>query len=818
MCQQLIQDREEWRGREVAMHRKMDGLQARIRDHGSDSTELQDKVEKMAKVIKEQDHQINDHLSTRQQILRRMDCPVANAGCQTELMDDQSQRIIAAESVASVGINEARTIKVECQQLKRKLARLEAANTRANEACAAYKSGCETLQEEIEHLSKEVSVVRQEHQADRQQLLTQLRASEQRERDLHASMNAIRSRDVSVEEARREVERLGSKDIEILRSENQVLKEETRAMIETSLEVREQKEKYQERYVALMKTLQKMREQADEHRRLASEDIQALNHENAEIFDDYNRIRKERQEVRLQLTEAEKKIGTLINEKIARHAADKTDVGMATSPANNTNTTITTIDPADSIRAASPTNREFQLEAELAAQSAQVNTLSRELKDSKQRLQQSDTTGASLTKMLEQENERLRDELRTQRREDGSGSGDASLVKLVENLERDNTFLRNELEGRASNSLSRSPRHDSPGGPHSVTPNGTPMTRLQALASQSDLNIKNLPPPPGHPHHPMHSLHEVPSLQGETQPTVANLQRILLTWGSCLNKLVKKTAHVLKNANMMRRYLAENSVGSPPEEDGLPIFKQDKYPNEAWNKVFEALSGIKFCVADSETKCMGLVARNVVFQKKITQLLHGPEQPQAMEAALPHPQESPAHEHPSNPFEMMDHSADTDSTDSSIPGEDLDHCTQLIYDTDALLRASQGADMFWGDGRIEYLKDELRKLQEGGIEDLSAVLDPQPVLQGVGMPLPGNVSPGGALNDPGHINVHAPVLPANVQEGGGGGGVMGGGGEHTPRAVSPQGGGGGGGGGKRYVSSHKTMRWADPSTSNSFIM
>eukprot|EP00754_Rhynchopus_humris_P021194 Rhum_TRINITY_DN14733_c3_g1::Rhum_TRINITY_DN14733_c3_g1_i1::g.113007::m.113007 len=340
-CQQLIQDREEWRGKEVALQRKLEAMHLRLREHEADGKEMQDAAARLQKTITGQDAQLQETLAAKQQLVQKLEQTIAAQGHElaavreqtaglvpsrpsppAEDLDEQSQRLIAAESVASFGINEARAIKVECQQLTRKLARVEASNTRANEACAAYKSGCETLQEEIEHLAQEVSSARQEHQADRTQLLTQLRASEQRERDLHASMHAFRGRDVSVEEARQEVERLGSRDIEVLRTENHALKEEARELREASLGIREEIEEYQKRYLALMKTLQQVREQADDHRRLTSEDIQALNRENVDLFEDYSRVREERQQLRVQLTDAEKRLSDLREEKLTSRRSD----------------------------------------------------------------------------------------------------------------------------------------------------------------------------------------------------------------------------------------------------------------------------------------------------------------------------------------------------------------------------------------------------------------------------------------------------------------------------------------------------------------
>eukprot|EP01059_Diplonema_ambulator_P001520 TRINITY_DN11291_c0_g1_i1.p1 TRINITY_DN11291_c0_g1~~TRINITY_DN11291_c0_g1_i1.p1 ORF type:complete len:549 (+),score=252.11 TRINITY_DN11291_c0_g1_i1:79-1647(+) len=326
--QDLLGNHHDWRDREISLQRQLDLLRTEVENWKGKHREAQAEVKKLEGTVRQQDAQIQQHLVTRQQVGNRMQVPVGSRSTQTDwALDETEKKLITAESVAHAGMNEARNMKVELQQLKRKLGRLEASNARANEACNAYKTGCEALQEEIEHLSKEVAAARQEHASDRASLLSQLRASEQRERDLHSSIETIKKRDMSVEEARQEVETLGARASEALRKENQNIREENQAIHTALVAARSEGEDYQKKYLHLMKTLQAVREQADEHRRQTSEDIQGLNRENAEVFNDYNRVREERAELKDQLHVAEKKIQELMNRNVFRVMETQTSPG-----------------------------------------------------------------------------------------------------------------------------------------------------------------------------------------------------------------------------------------------------------------------------------------------------------------------------------------------------------------------------------------------------------------------------------------------------------------------------------------------------------
>ena len=898
-CQQLIQDREEWRGKEVALQRKLEAMHLRLREHEADGKEMHEAAARLQKTITGQDAQLQETLAAKQQLVHKLEQTIAAQGHElacvreqtaglvpkpsppAEDLDEQSQRLIAAESVASFGINEARAIKVECQQLKRKLTRVEASNTRANEACAAYKSGCETLQEEIEHLAQEVSSARHEHQSDRTQLLAQLRASEQRERDLHASMHAFRGRDVSVEEARQEVERLGSRDIEVLRTENHALKEEARELREASLGIREEIEEYQKRYLALMKTLQQVREQSDDHRRLASEDIQALNHENAEIFEDYSRVREERQQLRAQLTDAEKHLSDLREEKLSRRSDSLPGTAAAAAAAGDPNAAAAAAAAAMAAAAMDASaestkqqkSRELQLESELSVQASLVKSLNLKISSMGAELLRcrgglqaeggatpaasagggglGSPSSSSLTRMLEQENERLREEIRGLRRSEAGGGDADGVAVLVARLEADKAALVAELDARRAvqgHEQQQPQRHPpppslrtgslSPGSPHSAAQPGTPLTKLQALASQG------MPPPP--PSHPMHpsllaavgggadgggggaaaaaAVHGsgVVDPNPELEMHVAELQKTLHMWNSCLQKLVQKLGVTLKNASHMRGYLLDHAPSggaAGARGEGLPIVKQDKYPTEGWNKAFEAVSGLRFCLTESEQGATGIVAQSVVLQTKLRGLLQQQQQPPsdgALASALQRPtstgpppssampgeaaellplhalqhaqlqmeREQQVREHHGHhaaaqdslagAYQLMDHAADTDSEASSNPGEDMEHCTALIYDTDTLLRATQGTDLFWGDSRIEYLKTELKRLQQ----------DPVPQQPGA---TPEGAAAAAAAAGAGAVQTQRALSPEDASTPGR---------DPPQQAAQP-----------RYHSTSKTMRW-----------
>eukprot|EP00660_Eupelagonema_oceanica_P002737 gene2737-13821_t len=50
-------------------------------------------------------------------------------------------------------------------------------------------------------------------------------------------------------------------------------------------------------------------------------------------------------------------------------------------------------------------------------------------------------------------------------------------------------------------------------------------------------------------------------------------------------------------------------------------------------------------------------------------------------------------------------------TDASVEGDDYQHCVQMITDNDTLLRAAQGHEPFWGEGRLDALQRQLVDLQ-----------------------------------------------------------------------------------------------------------
>eukprot|EP01063_Lacrimia_lanifica_P024110 TRINITY_DN32072_c0_g1_i1.p1 TRINITY_DN32072_c0_g1~~TRINITY_DN32072_c0_g1_i1.p1 ORF type:complete len:957 (+),score=366.46 TRINITY_DN32072_c0_g1_i1:359-2872(+) len=743
----------------MAMHRKLDAQTQRHQEWDAERAEAKAKIARLEETVSRQDQQIQLHLTTRQQIARRMELPPAvSASCQTEpLLDEQNQMIVAAESVATAGLTEARSLRVELQQSKRKITRLEASSARANEACAAYKSGCETLQEEIEHLSKEVSHSRLEHQEDRQKLLAQLRASENRERELHQSIEGLRRRDLSVEDAKREVERLTGQEVEALRAENHALRDEARGLQETSLAIREEFETYHQKYLEILQTLQQVRQQSDEHRRLASDDIQALNRENAEVFDDYNRVREERQEVRAQLTQAEDRIRQLVNEKTER-------LKIEAEPA---------APKPDTVEKAAYDAMAAQLQ-ETAQQLQEAETDASGQKATVQHLQ---NTNAHLTTQVNmlmedvQEMRRAREAHRESEAQKVSASATEreNLEKLIEKLEVENREIKAERRGEASPDRTT----------HS--PARSPPTRLQALAASEQVQLPTGGVDAGHaavpPHaHPQPQHPDAAALHLKQQQQ-ESMEGVLAEWAGILNKSLTKAGKLVGAANKFRCYLAAQVPGADGDcpANAVPMIRCTRYAVPAWNKLFEAFSAVKLCLRKAEESGMAMAAQNVVLRRQLARVtsvtpthdMGAPHAPAGLnvsqhtqqpyephpappsvgvlpgsrdrlasmytdieratsrlgspeEAVLPAPpQQMPLqHAQPQAPgreaLPPMDHQVDTDSESSSNPGEDLHQCTSLIHDTDVLLRASQGADAFWGESRIEYLTRELRALEVGG--------------------------------------------------------------------------------------------------------
>ncbi|KAJ9471893.1 hypothetical protein DIPPA_18637 [Diplonema papillatum] len=813
MCQDMIQDRTDWRGKELSLQRRLDNLTNQSQRFLEDYEEMAERCKKLEVIVKTQDAEIQQHISNRTTLTQKIaeghhHSPRREKDkdhkAEREL-EEQAKKLLTAESVATVGMNEARATRVEMQQLKRKMARLEASCARANEACSAYKSGCEALQEEIEHLSKEVGASHLEHQNDRTALLAQLRASESRERELHASMQNIRERDLSVEEAKREVDRLGGREQEALRSENHSLREENRKAHEATLAIRAEYDGYKTKYLQLMKTLQQLREQSDDHRRQASEEIQALNRENAEVFEDYNRVRQERAEVRQQLTSAEarvRELRTQVEEMLLAARAQQqqhhsqgfrgdvpSSIYAANQSLNTTNTSIVTEQqgsPDPSSR-----GRERGVVA-LAEHERLKEELESEVMLQRQHATQLQSNNAQLTAQV---NMLMRDVAELRRgargRSGSPGSADAE-SRRMELLELGNQRLQAQLDavtrenGEVRDRLAmyevRSTHHQpefrppmptppvSPPPPvhnRALSPN-SPLTDLQVLLIEN----QDVHPPPPHPHflpphlqqqqqqqqhhQQQHQQQQPPQrhdgahlpqahfqqLQQQQQPQAptvtsppsehANYESVVVLWGNILQKLLGKLVDVLKGSNKFRVYLFEKAGGPPPDE-AIPIHQCTKYPTALWNKTFEAVSGLKLCLRAIEEKGMTFVAENAVLQRQLgmTGLLPSTgDMPQTSSIGGTDPQHTgggaDVHLAPvgvergslfgrgkdeGGKYCLMDHDADTDSTSSSVPGEDLGMCTQLIHDTDTLLREAQGTQPYWGDKRIHDLKQQLHSLQ-----------------------------------------------------------------------------------------------------------
>eukprot|EP01064_Diplonema_japonicum_P013929 TRINITY_DN21465_c0_g1_i1.p1 TRINITY_DN21465_c0_g1~~TRINITY_DN21465_c0_g1_i1.p1 ORF type:complete len:810 (+),score=314.53 TRINITY_DN21465_c0_g1_i1:136-2565(+) len=705
--QALIANHAEWRDREIALQRKAEVAETHMETFRAKCDGLQGELHKLQKTITHQDQQIQHYISKRQEVTNRLNTPVASRSSQTDwALDEQEKKLITAESVATAGMNEAKTMKVEMQQLKRKLARLEASNVRANEACGAYKTGCEALQEEIEHLSKEVANARQEHTQDRTNLLAQLRASEQRERDLHTSIETIKKRDMSVEEAKNEVDKLGARASEAHRKENMVLREDSQALHAALQAARSESDDYQQKYLHLMKTLQAVREQADEHRRQTSEDIQNLNRENAEVFNDYTRLREEKAELRDELREAEQRLAAYTQRGVFKVVETQT-VPFEEPGTVQDEQLIADLEQEVMVQR----NHADKLQGGNSQLANQVNMLLAEVAElKKDRLQQATSPSALKTDKLE-----------------------------IERLQLQVTNLREELGRKKTISPPPPPPAPSSAPAQSGAPAGamSPPTKLQALAD--DLDVLQTPPANQAMQRPMHQHYgQYPNNQQADITEAA--QSALAAFEGLLVKLINKLAKVLKNCNTFRVYV-EDAIGETGQR-GIPIHRMDKYPGQNWNKLFEVVSGIKLCFAAIEQKGMAMVSQNIVMKRQMGILPEeqgqpgeGREMERGREVQMEMPAQAEGEVHESDDYRVVVHEADTDSDASSQPGEDLDMCTQLIQDTDTLLRATHGAEHYWGDARIDNLRQQLSSLQHEAVHVPASLPSPLPET-GVRTPTP----------------------------------------------------------------------------------
>eukprot|EP01060_Flectonema_neradi_P033000 TRINITY_DN5401_c0_g2_i1.p1 TRINITY_DN5401_c0_g2~~TRINITY_DN5401_c0_g2_i1.p1 ORF type:complete len:810 (+),score=195.19 TRINITY_DN5401_c0_g2_i1:38-2431(+) len=672
--QTLISERNEWRSLEVELKRAL--ADARNRDgHAilvAENHELQAKCEKLLSSLQSKDDHIKEHIATRgRNDQRKLNLHLVSSSTQTDL-DTDTQKLIEAESVACVGMNEAKHMKVELQQLKRKVVRLETSNSRANEACVAYRTGCEAMQEEIEHLTKELSHRRTEWHEEKNQLLADLRQSEQQERTLHLSIEKIRQRDMSVEEARQEVEKLCGREQQNLRNDNQTLREEVKRMELAVTESRNQIEEHQKKYLALMKILQQAREQADDHRKEASEEILALNKENSLVFTDYCNVVKERTQLRETVSQLEGRMSNHM-ELAAEHRSLMQRLQSAEQQLSN----ISPPRPQTNIvQVPQPVSPDMQL----------VDRYNAQRKEAESEIQ--------------------------------------SLKERVAELE---SLLRDKDGESKKDSLSPVKPKDPTDDEKSDQP-----TRLQALLSSVEMSPeRNVSTPQG-----MHAVHQQQaSANEELHMRLQQMQSTLMIWGRCAQRLVQKLTALCNAAQAVHTYQSQhlNPDEGVQQLPPVPPVNSQKYPTP-WSQIFQLVAVTKRNIAALNECGMVIVSRNVVLHRKVTQMLSGPEPVEHKvhgqgELATPssnrHIQDTrniSAIGSQSTPlpdsgiYENVDHTADTDSDDSLLPGEDLGICTDLIQDTDTLLRAAQGAEAFWGDARIEKLKNDLNSIQREPIE------------------------------------------------------------------------------------------------------
>ena len=669
--QALISERNEWRSIEMELQRSL--TDARNRDNHAilveENHELQLKCEKLLTSLQSKDDHIKEHIATRGRIdQRKQNLNMVSSSAQTD-PDSDTQKLIEAESVACVGMNEAKHMKIELQQLRRKIIRLETSNSRANEACVAYRTGCEAMQEEIEYLTKELSNKRSEWHEEKNQLLADLRQSEQKERTLHLSIEKIRQRDMSVEDARQEVEKLCGKEQQNLRKDNQTLREEVKKLELAVTESRNQIEEHQKKYLALMKILQQAREQADDHRKEASEEILALNKENSLVFTDYCNVVKERTQLRDVVSQLEKKMSSHME-----LATENRTLLQRLQSAEQQLSTISPPRPATTVQLPQPVSPDMQLV----------------------------------------------DRYNTQRKE-----AESEIQSLREKVAELEAILRERETSMAKESPEKPKDADDE--------KADQPTRLQALLSSVEMSPeRNVGTPQG-----MHAAGQQQQnpINEEMHIRMQQMQSTLNIWAQCAQKLLQKLTLLCNSAQSVHQYQSQhlNPEDGAQQLPPVPPVNSQKYPTP-WAQIFHIVAVSKRNINALNDCGMVIVTQNVVLHRKVSQMMAMPIQQSNQPGELATPpgrrlQQADERDVSglgesqittpgpvSGIYHQVDHSADTDSEDSLLPGEDLGICTDLIQDTDTLLRAAQGAEAFWGEARIEKLKSDLHSIQRDPIE------------------------------------------------------------------------------------------------------
>eukprot|EP01065_Artemidia_motanka_P019054 TRINITY_DN2250_c2_g2_i1.p1 TRINITY_DN2250_c2_g2~~TRINITY_DN2250_c2_g2_i1.p1 ORF type:complete len:957 (+),score=336.20 TRINITY_DN2250_c2_g2_i1:81-2873(+) len=786
VCQQLLAERQEWRAKEQQLRRQAQDDNAQESSLREEIQALRARLAREESIVRKQEEELQRHIDARhaialkekeQQANREAAAKRRSAGTtQTDLqIDVEQRRLVEADAVASVGLSEAVATKVEVQQLRRKVMRLQASNATTQQACNAFWNAVQDQEQELSQRCRELEELRREKDAERAKMQQQIRDAEDRERRLNMSIANIRDQSLSVESAKKEMQTLDGVEREALRAQLTAAREELASMQEHVSRVEGAKESEGAKHTQLLALLRQEVARREDEKKADSEEIQLLISGNEEMMSVHNRVRQQRDQL-LQKSQGQEDRIVQLQEELS---------GL--EEANGRKLIAAQGDLADVHRRC--TELQAELDSERALRGELLLQRQREEEEREEERRQAAPPAPPPAPEPEPQTQEQPAQPQgalpvrpisspphpTAPAPDPAEqpSHDTSVVEelrgRVQELEAGQARMEEEGEvGRLRQLLAvrtaqleekgRLLQQLTDGSPNEPLASASPPTRLQDLLhrmSQSSADGRDEAAPGLPPPTPDRSEQEV-------------VAPVLAAWSSQLRKLVSKMCEALHTAHGTTAYLAQRrGSDSALLSGGVPINATNKYADPWWNKAFEVCSGLKYCVRQTQKDVLVMAAETGMLRSRLMQA-HPSQQPSSdFEPALAAP---PSSEHvyqqsqmeavagprgvPMNlahdPYaqQMGDSRTqtatsdagadiaerhadippvdlDSTNTDPSMAGDDYAHCVQKINDSDELLRSAQGQRPFWGEARIASLQTHLAQLQKQPVRAVAA--DPLPV-------------------------------------------------------------------------------------------